>query len=434
MSIRTSKSETNIRILHIEDRFHPDYGYQLNNIAAVHHSRFEFHILVSKSLLPWHVTEPNGVLSAKDNRFERQNNVTITRLDKLFEIESRVWVTKLKKSIRRINPDVIFIHGIESFTAIRILLSNLKDEFLIVADTHNLLNLSKNKSLAKIFYFFFRKIIVRIINKRKITVFYTSEENKTMLSEIYEICEENIESCQIGTNPSIFYFDHANGSRVRSELGIPQHAKAIIYTGKLDEYKQPHLLLRALKTIEHRINDPLHVIFIGSKDEAYFEAQFNITFTNPQIKIHILPFVRCSELHQYYSAADFAVFPKFCTLSALDCQANKLPIIMEENETNRIRVKKGGLLYKKGSLEELSMKIYELLTDQELRRELSENGHRYVLENYNYLRIITNVEELTERKLRVFKANQPDLSSDEPAISFHSNRTANCTQTSGCKP
>ncbi|MCF6185766.1 MAG: hypothetical protein L3J56_14300, partial [Bacteroidales bacterium] len=42
-----------IRIVHIEDRFHPDMGYQLNYTAKYHDKNIEMHIITSNSLSLW---------------------------------------------------------------------------------------------------------------------------------------------------------------------------------------------------------------------------------------------------------------------------------------------------------------------------------------------------------------------------------------------
>lgn len=387
-----------IKILHIEDRFHPDYGYQLNNIAAVHHPEFDFYILTSKSFLPWHVNNPEHIFSIRDREFEKKHSVTIRRLSTFFEIESRVWIKSLKKEIDEIDPDVIFVHGVESFTFIRIILSNLKCKKLIFADTHNLLNLTKNRFFYEIFYFFFRKIIVRTINKHKTIVFYTSEENRMMLRDIYGIRDENIRNGQIGTNPMIFKFDAASRNAVRNELNIGADANVIIYSGKLDMYKQPHLILLALHHIESQICEPLHVLFIGSENLDYVKKHFMVTLQNSHIKIHLLKAVKSQTLYKYYSVADIAVFPKYNTLSCLDVQANKLPVIMEDDPTNRLRLQKGGLLYKKNEVKDLARKIYDLISDSDLRSKLRENGYNYILEHYDYRQIVANMESVIESR------------------------------------
>jgi glycosyltransferase involved in cell wall biosynthesis len=96
----------------------------------------------------------------------------------------------------------------------------------------------------------------------------------------------------------------------------------------------------------------------------------------------------------YFSAADLAVFPLESTLSSLECQACRLPVIMEDNPTNNQRVKMGGLLYEKGNFQDLEEKMVQLINDSSLRHRLSEAGYNYVSQNYDYLKNLRQMEHI----------------------------------------
>ncbi|MEZ5071174.1 MAG: hypothetical protein R2751_09435 [Bacteroidales bacterium] len=51
-----------LKVLHIEDRFHPDMGYQINYFARYHHPSCEFYILTSGSTRLW---ENGGRISGR---------------------------------------------------------------------------------------------------------------------------------------------------------------------------------------------------------------------------------------------------------------------------------------------------------------------------------------------------------------------------------
>jgi glycosyltransferase involved in cell wall biosynthesis len=92
--------------------------------------------------------------------------------------------------------------------------------------------------------------------------------------------------------------------------------------------------------------------------------------------------------------ADIIVFPKENTLSALDAQACKLPVILEEDNTNTERLQKGGLVYRKNDLTDLADKINSLLTNKSLRLKLGSEGNQYVRTHYDYTKIIENMEKV----------------------------------------
>lgn len=382
-----------MKILHIEDRFHPGLGQQLNNFAKLHDPKIEFHILSSNSFAPWKGTDPEEIITISDKEFEKKYNVIIHRTDILFEIHSRVWMKRLKEKILEINPDIIFIHGIELFSAIRIILSSLSKKYITFSDTHTLLGQSKNKFIGSLFYFLFKRTVVPVINKRSIGVFFTAYENGMILKDIYGIRANNIHSCLMGSDTSKFYFDENERGIWRKRFDIKEKDIAIIYTGKHNNIKKPHLVLEAVKRMNKNNIRELFLFFVGSKDSKYFEEHFKENY-DYGFKVFYIPEVENDELYKYYSMVDIAVFPKENTLSALDVQACKLPVVLEDNKTNRDRIKNSGLLYEKNNLNDLIDKISKLVVNDDLRERFGENGLKFVKGVYDYKKIISEVERI----------------------------------------
>lgn len=382
-----------MKVIHIEDRFHPNLGHQLNNFAKLHDPRIEFHILCSNSFLPWKGTDTQKILDVSDKEFEKKYSVVIHRTGTLFEIRTRVWMKKLKKIILEINPDVIYIHGVEIFSSIRIILSKLSKKYKIYADTHTLSGQSKNKLIGNLFYFIFKRTVVPSINKKNIVVFYTTNENKMILKDVYGIKEKNIESCLIGTDTTKFHFNEEERRSLRSKYGLKEEDIAIIYTGKHNDIKKPHLVLEAVKNLNVSNSKELFLFFVGSKDTKYFAKHFKENY-DYGFKVFYIPEIKNDVLYKYYSMADIAVFPKENTLSTLDVQACKLPVILEDNQTNRDRIRDSGLLYEKNNLSDLSDKIYDLIANNELRKKLGENGLVMIKEVYDYKKIISEMENI----------------------------------------
>ena len=382
-----------MKILHIEDRFHPGLGQQLNNFTKLHDPKIEFHILSSNSFAPWKGTDPKEIITVLDKEFEKKYNVIIHRTDILFEIHSRVWMKRLKEKILEINPDIIYVHGVEVFSAIRIILSGLSKKYKTFSDTHTLLGQSKNKFLGSLFYFLFKRTVIPVINKRNIGVFFTANENRMILKDIYGIRENNIHSCLMGTDTSKFYFDENERRFWRRRFDIKEKDITIVYTGKHNDIKKPHLVLEAVKRMNTNIMGELFLFFVGSKDSKYFKEHFkeNLDYG---FKIFYIPEIKNEELFKYYSMADIAVFPKENTLSALDVQACKLPVVLEDNKTNRDRIKNSGLLYEKNNLNDLTEKICKLVVNDNLREKFGENGLKFIKDVYDYKKIISEVERI----------------------------------------
>ena len=382
-----------MKVLHIEDRFHPNMGYQINYFAELHNPEISFYIITSKSFSIWKGIDSRHILN-EDKIFEEKYNVKIYRLESSYNPEGKnwLWLKDLYSTIHKINPDIIFVHGLETLTAIRIIFSDLSKKYVIVSDTHTLLNQLNKNLRGKIFLIFVKYIYSRKINNKGLLIFCTTHENKLVLKNLYRIDNKNIKDSLIGTNLDDYKFDSTYKEKIRKELNISEKSKIILYIGKIDNKKKPHLILNAVKKIEMEINEKLYLIFIGTKDKNYFDNNFNIKFKN-NIEIIIKSYMPNKELYKYYSFADFAIFPKENTLSSLDAQACKLPVIMEKDTTNEERLYKGGILYEKDNIDDLSKKILLLLNNNDLLKKLSIEGYEYIKNNYDYKMIVKKMED-----------------------------------------
>ncbi len=392
-----------VRIVHIEDRFHPDMGYQLNFTAKFHRENVEMHIITSASLKLWShdksLTEE--AIDEKDKRFEKQYGIFIHRLPVRYEKRHgyNLLMNGIVKKIYELKPDVLFIHAIESYTAFLLLnKTKLYRDFFVCCDTHTLYNQFSNTLIEKTYFSLFKYIVISKIKKQNIPVFYTASENKEILIQQYGIDNGNVFPYLIGTDSSLFYPDYKAGHKLRKELGIGTDKKVILYAGKFNYPKSPHLLIEALKRVESTLSESV-LVMVGGKNMDYFNKYFteDIVFKNIQLKV--LDAVNISQLNGYYNMADIVVFPKENTLSALDCQLTETPVIMVDDLTNRERLLKGGLTYQSGNLDDLGQKTVNLLTDDSLRERLGKEGRLYISENYSYRNIVHEVEEVIIKRL-----------------------------------
>lgn len=375
-------------------------GYQVNFFAKFHNSDIEFIILTTDSFSIWSVNNCDKSFLNKDKIFEKKYNIKIIRNKAKFDRlhKNNLWISKLINSIYAIDPDIIFIHGIETFTSIRILFNRrILKKYFVVTDTHTLLNQFNNSFKFKIYLLFIKYIIAKIINKKNLPVFYTTSENKEILANIYCIHSYLIFPSLIGTDFKKYIYDSSERINIRNFYNISHYDLVILYVGKHNIFKQPHLILESFKILEKIINRKIYLMFIGSCDINYINDYFNIDFNNTLIKKIIITEKNNSELYKFFSSADFIIFPRENSLSSLDAQACNLPVIMEEDQTNAERLRKGGILYKKGNILDLSRKIWKLINDIKLRKKLAVEGYEYIKQNFDYSVIVENLEKTIEK-------------------------------------
>lgn len=380
------------KLLHICYQFHPEMGYDVNLFVRFAHPGMEVIILTSDNLDLWNMNTAEVAL--KDQQLKEKYNVQIVRLPsfKTGKRKAGVFIKGLNKAINRINPDIIFYHGLESTTFAWSILNQTGRRY-VAADTHTLFGQFRDLSFLGNIYLkgFFKPLLVGKMKKWNCPVYYTAVENKRVL-EWFGFPESQIFNNEICTDVELFHKAEVD----RNEIfpGMLPDGKVILYTGKFDHFKQPGLILEGLKTIEKEIDFPLNVVFVGPENPDYQNTNIRNIFDNSNINVMVLPAVPNAMLYQYYSAADIAVFPRQNTLSALDAQACGLPVIMESDETNRERLKEGGLCYESGNMADLGKKMMDLLLDGGLRGRLSDAGRDYMQDRYNYKKKMTEIQDM----------------------------------------
>ena len=391
-----------VKILHIEDRFHPELGYQLNFFSKYHHPDFEMTILTSDSFLYWN-RQDNYSLADADSKFEKEHGVKIIRLKTAFsrKRKANLFLKGLNKTIKTLAPEIIYIHSLETWTCLRIfMMPSVIRNHVIFTDTHTLFNQFKGGWVEKFHILLIKLIIVKQINRRNIKVLYTVDENRIISLQKYGIKPENVFPCLIGTDTSVYRYDPVIRNSLRESYQISGNELVILYSGKINDLKKPHLIFDALHLILHELKFQVRIIMIGAVDQNYLQKYNLLNQGGESMKVEWIGVVPNIKLYQYYSMADFAVFPKENSLSALDVQACKLPLIMENDSTNIERLKFGGLLYEKDNIVDLAAKMEILINSELLRNKMGEEGYKYISENYNYHLIVREMEALFHRSLK----------------------------------
>ena len=391
-----------MRIAHIEDRFHPEMGYQINFFAKYHNPNHEFIIVCSDSLAIWKQNFSKAELEQKDKAFEEAHNVRIIRLKAKFERKGvyNLWLSKLFKTLNNLNPDVIYTHAFETWTSLRVLSYYAKKSRpLVVTDTHTLYNQFSTSVGFAVYQTIVKSIANNQINNSKRVLFATANENKEIAQKVYGLNAANIANSFIGTDTDSYLFSEEERITIRTQLKVTDTETLLLYAGKKNKLKKPHLILESIASKLHQFSD-LKILIVGSEDDDYL-GQFIEPYAEKfGAQLIVLPAINSSDLYKYYSAADFAVFPKENTLSALDAQSCRLPLIMEADKTNSERLEKGGLLYETGNIVDLAEKIANLYTNKELRNKLADGGFVFVTANYSYRNIITETEHTIENTLK----------------------------------
>ena len=397
-----------MKILHIEDMFFPDAGYQLNLLAKYQKQQGHQVIIITAVLdeIKGCVNSFFGTegLEDRDAQYRQTADVPIIRVKPRWKrlLSGRVIFNykRLMQIVQQVEPDVVFVHGNDTFTGIQFTIHQKKKRIPLVLDSHMLDMASKNP-FQKLFKWFYRHWITPILVKQKIPVIRTQDDD--YVQKRLGIPLSQCPWISVGSDTMLFHPDEQVRAQFRQENGIAENDFVVVYTGKLDESKGGKLLAKAfLEPFETEKNVVLLVV--GNTSGEYGQEVEEL-FQQSKNRIIRFPTQKYMDLAPFYQAADLSVFPKQCSLSFYDAQACGLPVVSEDNNINVERCShENGLNFKAGDVEDFRKQMLEViqLTEEEYSR-MSKNAFEFVAKNYDYARISEEYTKILEQEVNRWK-------------------------------
>jgi glycosyltransferase involved in cell wall biosynthesis len=397
-----------MRIIQIEDFFHPDAGYQINILSKFMAKEGHEVIIITSEIdkIPEYLTSFFGKedIINRDKIYSDSYNVRIIRLPILAYKSGRVIFSReIFKVVEDLDPDILFIHGNDTLTAIRYLLKLKSVKYPLIMDSHMVEMASVNK-FSKLFRFLYRKFITPKIVKEKIPVIRTQNDN--YVQKHLGIPLELSPWISVGSDTLLFQPNNAVKKMFRQKYNIKEDDFVVIYTGKLDESKGGLLLAETFKNkFETRKNVVLLVV--GNSVGDYGEI-VEKKFQQSENRIIRFPTQRYTDLAMFYQSADLSVFPKQCSLSFYDAQACGLPVVSEDNPINVDRLKyNNGFNFKTDSVADFREKISMCANMEENEyQSIKRNAYNFVRKYYDYSDITNEYLEIINKKYTDYKLSK----------------------------
>ena len=387
-----------MRIVHVINYFQPQLGYQETYLpreqAKMGH---EVYVVTSDRYSPL-IYQANRELIGNrivGGGFFVEEGVRVWRLKTLFEIQFQTWMIGLEKKIQELNPDVVIMHGVVSFTAIRIArLKKRLGNFKLIYDDHMTPDLSTSK--LKVLYPFFKQTFSHLIQKAADAFVAVGEPSRIFMHKSYGIPLNRITVIPLGADDGLFKPDALARRQIRSKLCLNDADVVFIYTGKIIPQKRLHILIEALTLITD--HQGLKVLLVGNGSETYMkELREAIRDKNLEGKFIWHDMVPNKELYRYYSAADVAVWPAGASISMLEGMACNLPIIVSDSPNiNEMTYVGNQLTYQRYDPSELAQQMQKLLEPQ-FRREMGARSRKMIEESLNWRVIARQFIELVEK-------------------------------------
>lgn len=180
--------------------------------------------------------------------------------------------------------------------------------------------------------------------------------------------------------------------------------KNILYVGRISKEKGLWTAIQSFQGIQDKYKNQ-KLLIVG--EGAVKNQIVNFITTNKINWIELLGWQNREELVRLYSKAKFTVVPSEWMESygnvVLESFMCKTPVIVSNlgEIENTVRVSKGGLIFKMGSVDDLRDKMRQLLNNPELCASLSNSGYQYAKK----LTFEKNISDLKKIYFKVVKSH-----------------------------
>lgn len=348
--------------------FIDNYSYQ-ENMLPKYHVKMGHDVTVIASLVSFNKEGKPCLLPSPSVRMDEDGYKVIrlaykepVRINKVLRKYQGLYETLVAE-----NPDVIFTHGVAFADAV-VVVKYLKENphVKLYGDHHgdyinSATNFWSKHVLHKIIWRHYAKMLEPYLTK----CYGVTPMRCRFLKEMYHLNPRIIEFLPMGVDDEAIPSnrDEVRHS-VRAELGVPDDAFLIMTGGKIDQRKNTHVLLEAIRGIN---NSNLHLVICGvlAPEMEYLKSQFNA-------QVHYLGWCNAKRVMDCMVAADLACFPG--THSTLWEQAVGvgLPSVLKRwNEMTHMSVNDNCIFVKGEDVDELQQVLEKMLSKDFYGQQIS---------------------------------------------------------------
>lgn len=386
-----------MRIVHWDEMFHPNFGYQINILPVYQKKQGHEVIILTAEKPDEHPTfaafAQKTDIEKADRAFEKETGIRIIRLPIYGVVSGRViYKPGYLKRLNELHADVIMCHTSDTLSAMTIIWNHKRINAPLVFDNHMLEMASENK-LRQVFRWCYTTFITPIIKKNRFVTIRTQDDPYVM--KCLKVPQELAPYISFGTDSDLFHPDEGIRAAFRKELDIPEDAFVVLYAGKLSKAKGGLLLAQAL---EKKLSDKRNVVavVVGTTDQNEYGQQIEDTFAGSENRILRFGTQNYRDLAKFYQISDVALFAKQCSLSYFDVQSTQLPVVLEDTQVNIDRVQAdNGFTFKAGDLEDFVRVIRKCVDmPEEEYAKMKQNSRENVLKSYDYNSIARQYTDL----------------------------------------
>ena len=346
--------------------FNENWGYQ-ENILPKYHRKLGNDVVLITSCRKY---ENGTIVDTPEEDKIMDDGVRLIRKAQEYyinrTISNHLGYIKIYELLKQINPDLIFFHGLISYSIMDAVKYKIKNkQCVIVQDNHMDYNIGLQTNSAK------KKILrawYRILNKRSIRfvekVYGVTPWRKAYASDYFKIPNEKLDVLIMGADDEKIDFENKVTIRkeIRERYEVADDDFLIVTGGKIDKKKGVHLLAEACKTISG-----VKLLIFGqvSEDlEDYFKK-----VSNDCDKITMAGWIDANKVYDYFFAADLVFFPgQHSVLWEQACAAKTPCVFAKWDGMDHVNAGGNCEFIHPVTTETITQKIKELLFTEEYSR------------------------------------------------------------------
>lgn len=355
-----------MKIVHVTQFFHPTRGYQENHLSILQSKLgHEVIIICTDDLTLWGVTK--NEMKTIDKTFEKEYNIKIIRLKKIYEFSTRIFVKGLNKALEQNRPDLITIHAVSLPMSLQSIKWAAKNNIRMIVDDHMVKAGSFNKS-AKYFYAFFRIFFPFYLKMFNINIdkwIAVSAETKEFMLKNYGISED-IEIVPLGFDNNTVYKDVSGGKTWLLDNNLPLNTRYILYIGKFDYMKNPIDLIEPFELFKKE-HPEFKLLMVGDPSDEYNNIlKEKISSSQINNDVYIVKSIPNNEIRKVFSISEMVIWPHGSSMAMLEAMACECPVLAPSIDVNQERLSKNrGAMFIENDINDIVHKMNYVLENKE---------------------------------------------------------------------
>jgi len=391
-----------MKILHITNYYHEEFGYQ-ENFLAYYQQKLgnEVLIVASDYYFPFNSYETSmkkvlGPRKIGEGVFE-DNGVRIIRKKSILSNTKPGFICfSIASEIKDFKPDIVHVHGATNFWILQLLYFQSKLNFKIFIDSHQDFSVENysNSLSHRLYYWLWSNFHRLLIQKNKVSNYLPiTLQSSDWLSRRLKIPKSKQIISPLGVDLSTMFYTEEDDFRLRKEWKA-EDKLVIVNAGK--QYKEKEILwIIEIAISLHARGANIFLVLVGIADESY-NNEINMKLTKLDNSSWMrLPFLSRKDLRCIYSAADLGVWPGIPSNTIQESMACKVALLLPNNNIVGHLIKSNGL-YMSTSIEKTADHLYNLISSKDLISQMKIESEK-MSSNFSWKVIVNNL-------LNIYKA------------------------------